>query len=295
MRHALVTSSRVSVTHANTYQGALAWGFPGPTTWVGMMTALNLRLKERGSPIQVQSVAVVVYDFQPQVAQGKFCPPRAPLDERGQVQGIQEAQGGWANLEAAFVFKVAYEGDLDLVITELMTELFFLRFAGGAMLSKRGKPSYLCLTGDRDKDHEEFMAYKRRWMLGSLLKLRTELIQEHQACLSQELGTAASKLEAWYDLFTIRVRDDSETMTRAYGGWLVPVTTGYQGVSPVYPPGTVQGVRDQGVPFHFVESIWDVGEWVSPSRLESTDAVFCRPEYDPVTGTYRCLMETCHV
>jgi len=293
MRHTLVTTPRILVSHANIYQGTLVWGFPAPPAWVGMMTALNLRLEQRRSTNRVQAISVIAYDLQ-RPAQRRFCPPRAPLGRDGNVQGFQEVQGGYANLEVAFVFKVAHEGNPDEMAAEVLDEVPFLRFAGGAMWLKAGKAACLSLTGDASTDHDAFMAYKRCWVLGSLLTLRTPLLQAHQERLSQEQGRAVPKLDAWYDLFTLRVREDPEKKTRPYKGWLVPVTTGYQGVSPLYSPGEVRGVRDQRMPFRFVESVWDVGEWISPSRLESTTAVFYRPVFNLTTGTYRCIQETYH-
>ena len=71
-------------------------------------------------------------------------------------------------------------------------------------------------------------------------------------------------------------------------GWLVPISTGYKGISPLYQPGEVMFSRDESVPFQFVESIYSIGEWLNPMRAESLENLFWFNSYDSENNLYQC-------
>jgi CRISPR-associated protein Csy2 len=62
-------------------------------------------------------------------------------------------------------------------------------------------------------------------------------------------------------------------------GYLVPITTGYCAISPVYQPGEVAKVRDLSVPVVFAEAAYSVGEWVSLHRVEDIANAVWRYEH----------------
>jgi CRISPR-associated protein Csy2 len=79
-------------------------------------------------------------------------------------------------------------------------------------------------------------------------------------------------------------------------GWLVPITTGFKAISPLYEPGEVANTRDPSVPFRFVESVYSVGQWLSPHRIRDINSIFwryhqqddwylCKNSYQPETET----------
>lgn len=54
-------------------------------------------------------------------------------------------------------------------------------------------------------------------------------------------------------------------------GWLVPIQTGFKGISTLYDPGVVSHTRDVETPFRFVEATYGLGEWISPHRLNTIE------------------------
>lgn len=123
----------------------------------------------------------------------------------------------------------------------------------------------------------------------------------------QERQPDAQLLDAWLDFSALKYRaepKDSKKQTQATEkddaewvlcdkpqakGWLVPVTTGYRAISPLYQAGEVQRVRDETVPSCFVEAVHTIGEWLSPYRLNDIDSALWRYSDSTEDGWYLCL------
>ena len=70
---------------------------------------------------------------------------------------------------------------------------------------------------------------------------------------------------------------------------MVPIPVGYAAISELHAPGTVAGARDPAVPFRFVESVYSIGQWISPHRLGDARDLLWEPMHDASTGLYRCV------
>jgi hypothetical protein len=46
--------------------------------------------------------------------------------------------------------------------------------------------------------------------------------------------------------------------------------------------------RDATTPLRFVESVFSIGQWISPHRLRDAAQLIWWPTYDEATGLYRC-------
>jgi CRISPR-associated protein Csy2 len=66
---------------------------------------------------------------------------------------------------------------------------------------------------------------------------------------------------------------------------------GYAALSELHAPGSVASARDGGVPFRFVESVYSLGQWISPHRLGDVNDLIWSPMHDAETGLYRCVNE----
>jgi CRISPR-associated protein Csy2 len=105
----------------------------------------------------------------------------------------------------------------------------------------------------------------------------------------------ANMLEAWLDLSrwnhrAVQTEGGEVTwQTDKRPGWTVPIPVGYTALSELHAPGTVAGARDTKTPFRFVETIWSMGQWISPHRLKCLDDLFW---YNRTQGeaqaTYHC-------
>ena len=85
------------------------------------------------------------------------------------------------------------------------------------------------------------------------------------------------------------IRDRVSWAVRRKPGWLVPLPVGYAGISPLYAPGEVDNMRDSTSPFRFVESLYSLGQWISPHRLDSLQQLLWTQESAADTGIYRCI------
>ena len=74
----------------------------------------------------------------------------------------------------------------------------------------------------------------------------------------------------------------------ANAGWLVPIPVGYGALSDLYEGGTVANARDASTPFRFVESLYSVGQWLSPHRIQSLTDILWWADSQPQNGLYRC-------
>lgn len=59
-------------------------------------------------------------------------------------------------------------------------------------------------------------------------------------------------------------------------GWFVPLMVGFQGISSLICPDSDSDVRDPDVPFRWVESIYGIGQWLSPHRCTDIGRLFWR-------------------
>ncbi len=138
---------------------------------------------------------------------------------------------------------------------------------------------------------------KRRWLPGFALTLRDDYLTEHLQTLQQQ-NPDASLLDAWLDLSRLNhvctLENEGEPnekpvwqAQRPYRGWLVPIPVGYGALSDLFQPGEVANARDAKTPFRFVESLYSIGEWVSPHRMKQPEDLLWYVDNDEEAGLYR--------
>jgi len=317
---ALLILPRLRVQNANAISSPLTWGFPSITAFTGLMTALERRLKPEDG-IVFFGVGVICHSFEPQVTHGgytrSFHLTRNPVLQDGSTAGIVEE--GRAHLDITLVFDVeltsaqmgnAERTQLAAHLGELMAGM---RIAGGSVMPplpaglsgalRRPQRAKLELMPDDMAERRKiFRRLSRRWLPGFALVSREDLLQARLAELRQAEPTT-TLLDAWLDLSRLNHRaTQKKTVDETTGnsvdsvkwtadkrvGWTVPIPVGFAALSELHAPGSVSGARDSSVPFRFVESVYSIGQWVSPHRLNDVDDVFWEPVYDAATGLYRC-------
>ena len=68
----------------------------------------------------------------------------------------------------------------------------------------------------------------------------------------------------------------------------MPIPVGYTALTAPHPAGSVRNARDATVPLRFVESVYSLGEWISPHRLQSLHQLLWQAETNEAQGLYRC-------
>ncbi|WP_310569540.1 type I-F CRISPR-associated protein Csy2 [Gemmatimonas sp.] len=323
-RHkAVLVIPRIRVQNANAISSPITWGFPAITAFTGLMTALERRLG-RDAGMALIGVGVICHAFEAQVTTSgytkSFRVTRNPVLADGSTAGIVEE--GRVHMSVTLVFDVllsdACRGKSDRysLAERVAEELGGMRIAGGSVMPplpsapphpRRPTLELVPDEGQSDEQHRQFRRLSREWLPGFALVSRDDVLQ-HRLQLLKRSDPDATALDAWMDLSrwnTRAVKEEDpplysqptsvEWVTERQAGWIVPIPVGFAALTPLYPPGTVGGARDAHTPFRFVESVWSIGQWVSPHRLTSLrDIVWlpdnsCHLDLPDEHALYRCV------
>jgi CRISPR-associated protein Csy2 len=180
-----------------------------------------------------------------------------------------------------------------------------LRVAGGSVLPspttgrRRTQSFAVHLTGTTEQQHQALRQLRNTLLPGFALVARDDLLEQRWQTL-KESTPQTTKLDAWLSLARWNWRyhppteNTEETRKKAWQhdrkglGWIVPIPVGYGALGELHPAGTVVNTRDASTPFRFVESVYSVGQWVSPHRLQDATQLLWFPDHPSETGLYRC-------
>jgi len=251
---------------------------------------------------------------------------RNPLDKDGSTAAIVEE--GRIHLDITLVFLVTERADtapqapalvqgngvqMQEWAREIGRIVASMRIAGGTVLPtrpaprQRTRPWMEVLPEDSEAQARDFALWRRRWLPGYALVGRDDLLAARLVHL-REHQPDASLLNAW--LHAARFNHAPQTPSgsevdtptpsgakQSWGdplrgkgtGWTVPIPVGYAALDgEPLPAGTVANARDAGTPLAFVESVYSLGEWISPHRLRRVQDLLWRAETDTAMRLYRC-------
>lgn len=311
---------RLRVQNVNTISSPMTWGFPSMTAFTGLMWAL-----ERRFPISIaekmilMGVGVICHSFEPQASkpgdyQFSFHLTRNPLDEKGETKSI--AEEGRAHIEVTLVFGVCGNALIEgkeqrqEIADQVAAIVNKMRIAGGSVIPSpkdnhsRWQPALIPLESTSEEREEQFRKLRYQWLPGSALVLREDLLQSnYESMKSQDDSTTL--VDAWLDFSRLsysavesesaigspEASVEAEWHPRQRSGWLVPIPVGYAALSDLHTPGAVEASRDSSTGFRFVESIYSVGQWISPHRLNNFGQMLWYSETDAELGIYKCTNE----
>lgn len=320
----LLIVPRLRVQNANAISSPLTHGFPAMTAFLGLMWALERVLAEHALPLLFESVGVVCHHAEEQTTHGGYLKTfhltRNPVGRTGDTAAIVEE--GRIHLEITLIFGVTggfveYDQDGRQRIAEIVADAITrLRVAGGSVLpptpgGMRRKPQLVRLSDDPGERMKSFRTLRRHWLPGFVLVCRDDLLSARQATVQLD-NPEATRLDAWLDLSRFNWRPvsppksentqvdsvtDASTLSSGKTvqwahdrseGWIVPIPVGYGALSEVHPAGQVRHARDQTTDFRFVESLYSLGQWISPHRLTSAADLLWYVQSDIDRGLYRC-------
>jgi CRISPR-associated protein Csy2 len=312
----LLEVPRIRIQNANAVSSPLTWGFPAMSAFVGLMQMLERKLRAKGIELLFDSVGVICHRHEPQVSRNGFVRgfhlTRNPVDRHGETAAIVEE--GRTHLEVTLVFAVsgaaidAHMKGMDSELAETVFDhLLTLRVAGGSIQSPsatdmhRRRARLISVAETEEEQRSQCRRLLLGWLPGFALVSRDDLLHEHWRQLRQQQPDA-DLMEAWLDLSRLNMAchqekaDNNADAAKApvhwerrapATGWLVPIPVGYGALGPVHDPGTIEGVRDEQVPFRFVESLYSIGEWKSPHRLSSPADILWYIDNRESKGLYR--------
>lgn len=310
----LLVFPRLRVQNANAISSPLTHGFPSITAFLGVMWALERKLKEAGLDLPLNAIGVVCHDYQELVSESgyvkKFRLSRNPIIQREQKKFIDKEgrttnptilEEGRIHLEISLVIGINVESWRDEYFAQIAESLSSMRIAGGTVHPqekpwlRRYQPWIVDMTGDEEGRQKKFRELKRNLLPGFTLVARDDLLDKRFKELQKENPDAPiSRLDAWLSLSRFNWRystadeNDKGGWQHDRKGWIVPIPVGYGALSDTCPPGSVANSRDNTTPFRFVESLYSIGEWVSPHRLQCAEQLLWYADSQPEKGLYRC-------
>ncbi|WP_416769606.1 type I-F CRISPR-associated protein Csy2 [Pseudomonas sp. RHF3.3-3] len=305
----LLVIPHLQVQNANLLSSPLTHGFPSMTAFLGVMWALERKVREAGLDLQFNATAVVAHRHEEQVTSGGFVHAlrltRNPINRDGSAAAIVEK--GRIHLEISLVFGIqsrslsasGSEEEVARLAHQVRDILSQMRIAGGSVIPStapmRKQRPFIVSMVDEGEREALFNQLKLRLLPGFVLVDRTDLLElRHQE--QRLIDSGASKLDAWLSLsrinWTCTPAEPSEKVQwendRTDLGWIVPIPVGYGALGELQAAGTVAHARDADTPFRFVESLYSVGEWISPHRLHSAEQLMWYADSAPDEGRYRC-------
>ncbi len=264
------------IHNANALSSPFTIGFPALTAWLGAVHALERKLKapkydDEYEELRFSGVAVICHniDLQTYKGDGDFVQSIIgtgnPLDKSGKRPSfIEEAR---CHLDVSLV--ISYEmgdDDDDQDLAEAIDALLpSMKMAGGDIL---GFQPTQCTQITTDTDHRKLMS---KLMPGHCIIERRDLMQ-------QAMKNGQDAMDALLDYLAIHhhsevtLNDEKESIhwvsKRKAKGWLVPIATGFQGISK---PEIAIQQRDADTPHRFAESVVTLGEFIMPYRIEKLD------------------------
>jgi CRISPR-associated protein Csy2 len=279
----------IKIHNANAMSSPYTIGFPAMTAWLGAVHALQRHIQQQGlTDVTLTSVAVSCHQFDLQTYKGRgdfvnsIVSTANPLDKDGSRPAfIEEAR---CHLEVSLL--VEYQGldsdDLEQFKTLVNNQLLCMKLASGDVLSaKDAEPIPV--------DEEDEQAVKK--LLGKLM-LGHVLIERRDLMIKAMQEENKDALEALLDHLKVmhRSTQDDEgkvtwTSSRNTPGWLVPIATGFQGISE---PGIAKHQRDSTTLHRFAESVVTLGEFVMPYRIKDLDNMLWQYHVEPEQNLYLC-------
>lgn len=302
---ALLIIRNMKVENANAIAG-FTWGFPAITNFTGFAHALSRKLQPE-LQVELTGCGVICQRHQVQAHQPRgwgdyhFALTRNPLTKEEKSPSFVEEGRMQMTVSLVLPVKGALDDKWELEeVKQRLAQLILSQRLAGGMIVDLGAVDWL----EPPEDFEGLQKFEkkqlRKLLPGFALVERSDLLAEHfRHC--QEQNPNAEPIDAMLDFCDIKYQADPveagiaepqqaewQQIPRPGGGWLVPITTGYCGISQLYPPGEVDRSRDSVTPFRFVESVYTLGQWISPHRITKLKDLIWSYHAEAETGWYLC-------
>ncbi|EPO2907503.1 type I-F CRISPR-associated protein Csy2 [Vibrio cholerae] len=277
----------LKIHNANALSSPFTIGFPAMTAWLGFVHALERKLSQAGlSDLMLHSAAVVSHrcDVQTHKGEGDFVHSiigtANPLDKDGSRSAfIEEAR---CHLDVSLI--IEWSGNDDQIqqpdfTQQLQAVITMMKVAGGDVLSV-GKPSVKSVITEQDTAQA-----LRQLMPGYVLVERRDLMIEAMQQGNDAIDALLGYLTVHYHCEQLEDQSVVWHSQRKTSGWIVPIATGFQGISPL---GEAKNQRDPSVPHRFAESVVTLGEFVMAHKIKHLDDILWQYHPDLENDLYLC-------
>lgn len=284
----LLLLPHIKVHNANALSSPFTIGFPAMTAWLGAAHALQRKLNADGfKELEFMATAVVSHKADLQIFKGvgdyvnSIVATSNPLDKDGKRPAFIEEARCHLEISMLIEFNGVDKDEEEKVKARVLHHLSGrMKIAGGDILDFK-KPDLIRV---KEGDDEQLSRLRRRLMPGYAVVERRELMKE-------AMCEGVDAMDALLDYLSIHHRCEEKegettwTSSRKVPGWIVPIATGFQGISEL---GKAKNQRDPNTPHRFAESVVTLGEFKMPYKIESVDEILWRYEVDRENSLYLC-------
>lgn len=289
----LLLLPHIKVHNANALSSPFTIGFPAMTAWLGAVHALQRKLNAQGySDIKFNSVAVISHQCDLQTHKGvddfvhSIIGTGNPLDKTGARSAfIEEAR---CHLDVSLVLEyTGIEKDDESEMREKIAHLLNsnMKMAGGDILTFKAPQFFKVENGNT----ADLSALTRKLMPGYALIERRDLMIDAMNAGQDAMDALLDSLVIHHDCEKLVNETNEEkvvwTSKRKHKGWLVPIATGFHGLSEL---GEAKNQRDPNTPHRFAESVVTLGEFKMPHSIKSIDEILWRYQTDQTNNLYLC-------
>ena len=291
----LLLIPHIAVHNANALSSPFTIGFPAMTAWLGATHALQRKLNTNGfSAIKFTATAVISHQCDLQTHKGiddfvhSIIGTGNPLDKTGSRSAfIEEAR---CHLDVSLVIEyTGIEKDDEVLVQEKITHLLNanMKIAGGDILNFK-TPEFFKVE---DGNESDIRLLTRKIMPGYALIERRDLMLE-------AMTQGQDAMDALLDYLALHHQCKKEesngeemvswTSTRKAKGWLVPIATGFHGLTEL---GQAKNQRDPETPHRFAESVVTLGEFKMPHSIKSVNEILWRYQTEQDNNLYLCTQQ----
>lgn len=279
----------LKVHNANALSSPFTIGFPAMTAWLGFVHALERKLNQTGlSELILYSTAIVSHHCNVQTHKGEgdfvhsFIGTGNPLDKDGSRSAfIEEAR---CHLDVSLV--IEWSGNEEELqrsdfTQQLQAVIATMKVAGGDVITMQPP-----LNQSIDiKNEQETQRLLKQLMPGYVLTERRDLMVEAMQQGDDALSALLSYLTVHHQCEQFEDERVVWRCQRKTSGWIVPIATGFQGISPL---GKAKNQRDPSVPHRFAESVVTLGEFVMAHKIKQLDDILWHYDTDLQNELYLC-------
>ncbi|WP_422461201.1 type I-F CRISPR-associated protein Csy2 [Endozoicomonas sp. ALB115] len=285
--------AQIKVQGANAISGPLSYGFPALTGFLGAVHALERKIR---FPVSLTFDGVLIASHECRIRRYRphafsdytFNQSRNPIRKNGETAAIVEEGKVDMTISLVLPIRCADYDDEDWLNDN---EQAFCHWVSQTLQQQRmASGSVFGIKTVELVPAENLDQLKARLAPAFILvDARQELIEITNQL--QQQSPDATALDALLETAILhhipeqrptRGEDKEPTVhwkttsVKHGRGWLVPISVGYQSISPLFQPEAMQHSRAPHYPSQYVETLYSLGRWVFPYSLNSLDNAFWR-------------------
>jgi len=279
----------ILVHNANALSSPFTIGFPAMTAWLGATHALQRKLNSDGfDELKFNATAVLSHKADLQVHKGigdyvnSIIGTSNPIDKDGKRPAFIEEARIHLDVSLVIEFSGLHKREEERFLERISHHLKSrMKMAGGDIFGFK-EPS---IERVDDEDENDIKRIRGKLMPSYAIVERRDLMKE---AMDRGLNAMDALLEYVTIEHSCEKNEDEKvlwTSKRKTSGWIVPIATGFQGISAL---GKAKNQRDTDKPHRFAESVVTLGEFKMVYKIESLDEILWNYSFDEENALYLC-------